>query len=264
MGETLSAAGDLALGFLPWWAAVYAINLFLYFATGWVLVAIQNHFPERRIQPNRRGEKRMKKEIRQSVISLLVTTGCMAGGLYLQYRGLTLFAALELSWWSVPVMFLVSILAFDAWFYWMHRFMHTKLMYRFHAEHHRSVAPTVWSTYNDDLVDAFVMQCYYLWAPLVLPIPAAVLIVHRVYDHFNGTIGHSGFEFWASPAARAPSPMVCVTFHDQHHSRFKYNFANFFSFWDRLMGTIDPKYDEAVRGFERMGRKSDKAEQAAQ
>ncbi|MDJ0929945.1 sterol desaturase family protein [Breoghania sp.] len=53
--------------------------------------------------------------------------------------------------------------------------------------------------------------------------------------------GHSGFEFWASPASRAPSPMVCVTFHNQHHSRFKYNYANFFSLWDRLMATIDPK-----------------------
>ncbi|MEI2384087.1 sterol desaturase family protein [Breoghania sp. JC706] len=263
-GGWTGAAGNLFLDFLPWWAAVYAANVFLYFVTGWVLVAIQNRYPERRIQQNRRGEKRMRREIRQSVISLLVTDGCLAGGLFLQYRGFTLVEPLALSWWSVPLMFVVSIVVFDAWFYWMHRFMHTKLMYRFHAEHHRSVAPTVWSTYSDDLVDAFVMQCYYLWAPLVMPIPALVLVGHRLYDHFNGTIGHSGFEFWASPASRAPSPMVCVTFHDQHHSRFRYNFANFFSFWDRAMGTIDPKYDEAVKGFERLGARKDGASPAAE
>lgn len=174
----------------------------------------------------------------------------MAGGIFVSVNGYTFVTPLALSWWSAIAMFVVSVVIFDAWFYWAHRFMHTPLMYRFHAEHHRSVAPTVWSTYSDDLVDAFVMQSYYLWAPLVLPIPVEVLIAHRLWDHFNGTIGHSGFEFYASPLSRMPSPMVCVTFHDQHHSRFKYNYANFFSFWDRICGTIDPRYDEAVKTFE--------------
>lgn len=242
---------EMLTEFLLIYGAVYGVNVFLYFATGWVLVAIQNRHPERRIQQNRRGEKRMWTEIRQSVLSLTVTAFCLAFGIFAQLQGWTLIAPLELSWWSVPLMLVISIVAYDAWFYWAHRFMHTKVMYRFHAEHHRSVAPTVWSTYNDSLVDAFVMQSYYLWAMFILPIPLEVLVAHRLWDHFNGTIGHSGFEFWASPATRLPSPMVCVTFHDQHHSRFRYNFANFFSFWDRLMGTVDPKYDEAVKQFEK-------------
>ncbi|TYC65462.1 sterol desaturase family protein [Stappia sp. BW2] len=252
----LDQALTTLLEFLPIYAACYAVNVFLYFATGWVLVKIQDRHPERRIQQNRRGEKRMWKEIRASVYSLTVTAGCLAGGIFLSMKGWTLVAPLELTWWSAILMFVVSILAFDTWFYWGHRFMHTKAMYRFHAEHHRSVAPTVWSTYSDDLVDAFVMQSYYLWAVIILPIPIPVLIVHRLWDHFNGTIGHSGFEFWASPMSRMPSPMVCVTFHDQHHSRFRYNFANFFSFWDRVCGTIDPKYDDQVKVFEQMDDKA--------
>ncbi|WP_417682372.1 sterol desaturase family protein [Roseibium sp.] len=254
----LKQALDIFLDFLPFWAVAYGVNVFLYFATGWVLVKIQNRHPERRIQAHRRGEKRRGKEIRQSVWSLTATSGCLAGGVFLSVRGYTFVDPLPLTWWSVPLMFVISVIAFDAWFYWGHRLMHTKWLYRFHAEHHRSVAPTVWSTYSDDLIDAFVMQSYYLWAVLFLPIPAAVLVAHRLWDHFNGTIGHSGFEFYASPMSRMPSPMVCVTFHDQHHSRFKYNFANFFSVWDRLCGTIDPKYDEQVKKFEAMGKDGEK------
>lgn len=250
----LNQVFDVILEFLPIWAACYGINLFLYFATGWVLVAIQNRHPERRIQQNRRGEKRQAREIRQSVISLLVTTGCLAGGIFLSLKGWTLVPPLELSWLSAIGMFIVSVLAFDTWFYWGHRLMHTKLFYRFHALHHQSVAPTVWSTYSDDLVDAFVMQSYYLFAVIVLPIPVEVLIVHRLWDHFNGTIGHSGFEFYASPLSRIPSPMVCVTFHDQHHAKFRYNYANFFSFWDRVCGTIAPNYDDEVKRFEALGK----------
>lgn len=137
----LTAWIDTLLEFLPWYAAVYAANVFLYFATGWVLVKIQNRHPERRIQQNRRGEKRMRQEIRQSLLSLTVTDFCLAMGLFAQWKGWTFVAPLEVSWWSVPLTFVISIVAFDAWFYWAHRFMHTKLMYRFHAEHHRSVAP---------------------------------------------------------------------------------------------------------------------------
>ena len=250
----MSDAMDLLLAFLPYYAAVYVVNVFLYFATGWVLVQIQNRHPERRIQQHRRGEKRMWREIRQSVLSLTVTAFCLAFGLFAQAEGWTLVAPLELSWWSVPLMAVFSLIAYDTWFYWAHRFMHMKAMYRFHAEHHRSVAPTVWSTYNDDLVDAFVMQSYYLWVLFFVPIPAVVLVAHRIWDHFNGTIGHSGFEFWASPMSRMPSPMVCVTFHDQHHAHFRTNYANFFSFWDRVMGTIDPKYDTTVKKFEMLGK----------
>jgi len=40
-----------------------------------------------------------------------------------------------------------------------------------------------------------------------------------------------------------------VTFHDQHHEKFKYNFATHFSWWDRLMGTLDPTYDDRVKAF---------------
>lgn len=242
---------NVALEFLPFHAAAYGTNVTLYFATGLVLDAIQSRYPERRIQKRRRGEIRKWREIRQSLLSLTVTSGCIAAGVFASVKGWTLVAPLPLTWWSAVLMFVVSVIAFDAWFYWGHRLMHTPRLYRFHAEHHQSVAPTVWSTYNDSLVDAFVMQSYYLWIPFLLPIPIEILVLHRLVDHVNGTIGHSGFEFYASPLVRVPSPMVCVTFHDQHHSRFRYNYANFFSFWDRVCGTLHPCYDQEVRRLEK-------------
>ncbi|WP_376742301.1 sterol desaturase family protein [Ensifer canadensis] len=46
---------------------------------------------------------------------------------------------------------------------------------------------------------------------------------------------------------------MCTTFHDQHHSGFKYNYGNYFSFWDRVLGTISPNYDQRVKAFEDEG-----------
>ena len=233
--------------FLAIWAAIYAATVAMYFSQGYFLIWINKRHPERRIQKNRHGEDRARLEIIQSLKSLIVTCGCMAGGIWLQWMGWTIWSPLELTWLNGAIMFVISIFLYDAWFYWGHRLMHWRPLYKHHFWHHRSVAPTVWSNYSDTLADAFAMQSYYLVAPIFLPIPAAVLCLHRLWDHINGQIGHSGFEYFADRTTRFPSPMVCVTFHDQHHEHFDYNYANFFSFWDRLCGTIHPTYDETVK-----------------
>ena len=102
------------------------------------------------------------------------------------------------------------------------------------------------------MVDALSQQSYFMLLPFIIPIPWEVLVLHRIYDHFNGMFGHCGFEYFASRMARWPSPMVCTTFHDLHHSEFNCNFANFFSIWDRLLGTIHPEYDAAVLDWEQI------------
>ena len=135
----------------------------------------------------------------------------MAGGIWLQWMGWTIWSPLELTWLNGVIMFVVSIFLYDAWFYWGHRLMHWRPLYKHHFWHHRSVAPTVWSNYSDTLADAFAMQSYYLVAPIFLPIPAAVLCLHRLWDHINGQIGHSGFEYFADRTTRFPSPMSILT-----------------------------------------------------
>jgi sterol desaturase/sphingolipid hydroxylase (fatty acid hydroxylase superfamily) len=60
-------------------------------------------------------------------------------------------------------------------------------------------------------------------------------------------IGHSGFEYFGNATARWPLPLVATVHHDFHHQRFNVNFANQFTIWDRLFGTLDPHYDERVK-----------------
>lgn len=236
---------DFAWIFIP----ILLLTLALYFGLAFAILWLNKRHPERRIQKGRYGEKRMWPEIRTSMGSIAVTCFSLAGGLFAQQQGWTI-APLELNWWTAIPMFVLCVVLFDAWFYWMHRLMHVKGLYRWHQWHHRSVAPTVWSTFSDDPLDTLVMQGFYLVAPFIIPFPPAVLVVHRIVDHFNGTIGHCGFEYFASRGSRWPSPAVCTIFHDQHHSAFRYNFANYFSFWDRLCGTMHPGYDEEVKRFE--------------
>jgi len=235
------------------WLVSYLGHLAFYFTQGYIETLINHRFPEKRIQPRQkqRSDKRIPAEIRYSVKSLIITSGCLAGGLWLQWKGWTLYPPLELNWMNGLGMLIILMILYDAWFYWMHRLMHTKHLYRFHSLHHQSIAPTVWSNYSDSHTDAFGMQAFYIIVAILLPVPSVILVIHRIVDHINGQIGHSGFEFFADKLSRFPSPMLCVTFHDQHHQYFNYNFANYFSVWDRLFGTIHPQYDKTVESYEK-------------
>jgi sterol desaturase/sphingolipid hydroxylase (fatty acid hydroxylase superfamily) len=235
--------------FLALFAACYGGLLALYFLSGGLLQWVNRRHPERRIQ-TRVGKNQIAMEIRQSVWSLSSIALYLAGGLFAQAKGWTV-APWELSFGSFALTFVIALVLYDTWFYWSHRLMHTRALYRFHAHHHKSLVPTPWSNNSDTIAGVFVEQSYFLLIPFILPIPPAALIALKIVDHVTAMIGHAGHEYFASPTTRWPWPNVCTTFHDQHHRHFSYNYANIFSWWDRAMGTLHPSYDETVRRFER-------------
>lgn len=241
-------------GFLTLWAAVYAAHLTVYFALGLGLVAFNRYFPERRIPAiagrERRARRSASAEIRQSVKSLAATSFCFAGGLWAQANGWTQ-APLELTWVSALWTFAAAVVLHDAWFYFGHRLMHWKPLYRHHKLHHASVTPIVWSNDSFSVLDALSVQSFFLVLPFILPIPPAVLVFCRLFDQTKGMIGHSGYEHFAGRLARRPFPFVATVHHDLHHQRFTENFANQFTVWDRLFGTLSPDYDAAVERLAR-------------
>ncbi|WP_244616166.1 sterol desaturase family protein [Rhizobium sp. RU20A] len=230
-------------------AALYAVTVAIYFILGFGITWMNDRNPERRIQKGRFGEKRRQAEIRQSMASILVTCLSVAIGIFAQLQGWTI-TPWAFSWWTALPLFLLTMVLFDAWFYFAHRALHTKPLYKYHALHHKSVAPTAWSNDSIGLVDTALSQGFYAVVVFIIPIPPVILLAHRAFDQINGTFGHAGFEYFASKTARYPSPMLCTTYHDQHHAEFRFNYANYFSFWDRIMGTISPVYDQRVESFE--------------
>ena len=228
--------------------------LALYVGCGLMLSRANARHPDRRIQARPQPDI-VAAEVRQSVVALIEIAALLAGGLWLQARGWTL-APIDVSIahpWSIVAalgLLALSLILYDAWFYWGHRLLHWKPLYRFHQLHHRSIVPTPWSNNSDTLVGAFIEQAYFLVVPFILPLPAAFIVLHKIYDQVTGMIGHAGHEYFASPTARRPWPLLCTTFHDQHHGAFHYNFANTFSIWDRAMGTLHPRYDRMVEQLE--------------
>jgi Delta7-sterol 5-desaturase len=186
------------------------------------------------------------RDCRQSVISLAVIAVMLGAGDWSYTTlgwGLRPLSGIGGTVFSV----VASLVLFDTWFYWLHRLIHTRFFYRrVHRWHHLTITPVVWSNNSDRLVDNLFLQSYWLVAHMLIPIAPAVLFAHKIYDQITGIIGHSGYEhggLWCWP----PSPLVGVTHHDQHHQFFRCNYATHFSWWDRMMGTLHPDHDRALK-----------------
>lgn len=234
--------------FLTVWGATILGVLVLLGAVGLFFEIMNARHPERRIQKHREPIDRWE-ELKQAPVSIGALTLYFSIGVYAQWRGWAL-TPLPITWWSVPLMLGASVLLYDAWFYWVHRLLHWKPMYRFHALHHRSVAPTVWTNHHETFVEASLNQVYYALLPFILPIHWQVMVAQKIYDQVSGMLGHAGHEHFASPAGRAPWPLASTVFHDQHHGYFRFNYGHSFSVWDRLMGTLHPRYDTTLETFE--------------
>jgi len=225
-------------------AGIYAALLTTYFAN--CLVVTRLNRGAVKIQPSRQTpQSQIRRDRNQSLFSLAVIAAMLGCGHWTYttlgwgLRPLPGIAGTTLS-------LVASLVLFDTWFYWFHRLIHTRLLYRrVHRWHHLTITPVVWSNNSDRLVDNLFLQSYWLIAHLLIPIAPAALFAHKIYDQITGVIGHSGYEHggrWCLP----PSPLVGVTHHDQHHQFFHCNYATHFTWWDRVMGTLHPDHDREI------------------
>jgi Delta7-sterol 5-desaturase len=208
--------------------AIIVVTLVVTAATWAVFELLNRWHPENVIQPKGRRLP-VWRELKSFPLSVTCNSICLGFGLFAQGQGWTM-APLPVSWWSVPLMFVVSLVLYDAWFYWTHRLLHSKALIRFHKQHHTAITPSVWSVHNEGAVDAFTIQSYFAVATFIAPIPAVALIATKMFDQITALHGHSGY--------------------DMHHSTYRFNFAHTFSLWDRLMGTLHPDYDRNLKAFE--------------
>lgn len=140
----------------------------------------------------------------------------------------------------------VGILGYDAWFYWQHRLLHTRWLYRHvHRIHHHSTNPTPLATFAHHPVETFMGNLYFLLLPVLVPLhPLALAAVGAFFFGF-GLLGHLGYEVFPAGFTRAPILGWCntATHHNLHHSTVRTNLSLCCNLWDRWCGTLHPAYD---------------------
>jgi sterol desaturase/sphingolipid hydroxylase (fatty acid hydroxylase superfamily) len=225
----------------------YGALLAAYVGSSLIVIGLNRMQGARKIQARSEASEQIRRDFRQSLRSLALIAVSFGGGYWAYARMGWGIRAATPTVFSVALSFVVSMLLFDTWFYWLHRLIHSRWLFRrVHLWHHRTTAPEVWSNNSDLLLDTLFLQSYWLVAHFLIPIAPMVLAAHKLYDQFTGVMGHSGYEH-AGRIAWPPSPILSVTHHDQHHRFSSCNYATHFSLWDRLLGTLHPTHDAEVK-----------------
>ncbi|GJL86382.1 MAG: hypothetical protein DHS20C03_00910 [Minwuia thermotolerans] len=248
-------SGTEALSHFPEvWPLIFASDAARYFlfagATFVLLHLFRSRLERYRIQRRRASNRDMLREVGWSALTALIFS---LNGFLLVWclMQMDLIRISESSGAAVVALqVLMIVLAHDAWFYWLHRAMHLRPLFRMaHLTHHRSVTPTSWAAYAFAPLEAVAEAVFLPLFLLLVPVDSVTIIIFLSHMMARNVIGHCGVEImprgWVDwPVARW---ITTPTHHDLHHACGRWNYGLYFTFWDRLMGTEHPDYADAFR-----------------
>lgn len=193
--------------------------------------------------------KASKRELGNTFVSLLIFA---SAGLFVGY-------AIEKGWGQVyeqiefkvfDVVYLIAsfFLALgihDVYFYFTHRFLHSKLMFkRVHLWHHKSHSANAWSSFSFHPIEGVIQIGVVPLVMFILPVHESVLMLFTFFLSLISVYGHCGFEL--RPNKVGVFSMFNTSLHHyQHHQFVRYNFGIYLNYWDRLFKTNYPKYEES-------------------
>jgi sterol desaturase/sphingolipid hydroxylase (fatty acid hydroxylase superfamily) len=202
----------------------------------------------RRIQLNPVSDAQLRREALYSLSTIFVFAAVFlavfafnryAGGLQI-YRD---FDDRGWIWWFCSIV--IGLIIHDFYFYWAHRFMHLPGVFeRIHRVHHLSTNPSPLAAFAFHPAEAVIEALVIVVIAATIPVHPSALLVIGVYSLIMNVIGHLGFELF--PASWHGHPVLrflnTATSHKQHHATFRYNFGLYSLIWDRMFGTLHPKY----------------------
>jgi lathosterol oxidase len=210
-----------------------------------------------KIQGKLAGTADFLREILHSSVSSMVLAVMALIALSENIRGYT-FIYTDLHayplWW-IPVSLLLTLIVHDTYFYWMHRILHHKNLFKLtHLVHHQSTNPSPWTSYSFHFLEAIAEGAVMIVLVFAMPLHPLTLMLFALSSFVINVYGHLGYEIM--PKGFRNTFLFEIintsTFHNLHHQKFKGNYGLYLRVWDRLMKTEHPDY---VKDYDRMQEK---------
>lgn len=157
-----------------------------------------------------------------------------------------------LTWAANPVWFVGLFLLIPVWesfyFYWVHRLLHTPVLYKHvHALHHRNINVGPWSGLSMHPLEHIIYLGTVLIHWIVSAHPVHILY-HMQYYTLTAATTHSGFR---GLLINDKNRLNLGTFHHQmHHRYFECNYGGLEVPWDKWFGSFHdgtPEANEKMR-----------------
>ncbi|KAI9826811.1 MAG: c-5 sterol desaturase [Thelocarpon impressellum] len=151
--------------------------------------------------------------------------------------------------WYDVVQFPFFLAFTDGCIYWIHRALHSPLLYkRLHKPHHRWIMPTPYASHAFHPLDGFSQSIPYHVFPFIFPLQKLAYVALFIFINVWTVFIHDG-EYVAN------SPIINgAACHTMHHLYFNYNYGQFTTLWDRLGGSYRKPNEELFRRETKMGK----------
>lgn len=149
--------------------------------------------------------------------------------------------------WQLALLFVGLLLLNDAWFYLVHRLLHTPWLFkRVHSVHHRSIAVNPFTSYSFHPIEGLALTLWVVPVLLFVPVPLPLLGALQVLGLLNNVNAHLGYELFPRWFVRVPpfKWLTSSTFHNLHHASVVGNYGLMLRVWDRAFGTERADYEE--------------------
>lgn len=139
--------------------------------------------------------------------------------------------------------FAVCWVAFEIFYWMLHRALHTRPLYRFHRFHHDSRITTPFTGLSVGTVEALGWALGFAAGPLLLSLFTTVSLegwaLYLVYNSSGNIVGHVNAELMGAAIGRRRNSWLVhpVVYHSLHHARFAGHYGFGSTFMDRLLGT---------------------------
>ncbi|MCB1144196.1 MAG: sterol desaturase family protein [Leptospiraceae bacterium] len=157
----------------------------------------------------------------------------------------------EYGWGYLVFSLIATILIHDTYFYWAHRMMHHRLLFKkVHLVHHLSTNPSPWASFSFHPYEAVLEAGILPLIVLILPIHPIAILLFILYMTMMNVLGHLGYEFYPKHFVKSPvwNWNNTSVHHNMHHKKFNCNYGLYFNWWDKICNTNHPEYaDEFER-----------------
>ena len=152
---------------------------------------------------------------------------------------------LQLAGLGAATSFVLALIALDAATYLVHRLLHQiPLLWRVHLVHHIDAAVDATTAFRQHPIEGVLRFSFLAAAAWALGAPPAAIALYRLLGALNSVLEHANIRVPRTVDRLLVLLWVTPDMHKVHHSRDRVetdsNYANLFSFFDRLFRTFTP------------------------
>lgn len=225
------------------WIGVFIVSMALL-----ALSRIFNNVRQLKIQKRKYSLSTFRHEIMWSALNIGIASFVLTQySSWLVDRGYLQTIAAPASWYFILFEFALYFFMYDFYFYCVHRLIHVEPLYTWiHKTHHYSTSPNPLSSSSMTPIEGIAEG-------LAIPTFLALVTVHEASSYMiipfatlMGLYVHCGYEVMPRWWYKSPLTSWFITpmFHDQHHQFFKCNYGAYTTIWDRVFGSVRPRFHQ--------------------